>query len=134
MRVTPIGKKYQNEGESDIFEINDSHSSLRIIVDTALGSDDKLYLEIVFIDCRGYRYLDEGDLLRYWETDKFKEHYIYEILSGGWISGEVIDPGVLNISQECGSNLKEWFIVTTNGCINVLAINEPLVRELRQDA
>lgn len=33
----------------------------------------------------GFRYLDEGDLMRYWESDVFSPPcHVFEIESGGW--------------------------------------------------
>jgi hypothetical protein len=129
IKASPIGNIYNWETESDIVELTYTHSSrLRVIIDTRKNKFSPIFVEVVFPFARGFRYLDEGDLIRYWESDEFKEGYhVYDILNGGWITGEKLDTGLLSVSSSVGQ--KEWFVVTTNYCMTVVGAGEPLIRE-----
>ena len=84
----------------------------------------KITLKVFFEYVDGIRYLDEGDLLRYWESEKFRSPYhVYEVQSGGWSNGELLEPRVLSIQSSNGT--REWFIATTNGCVSVLCNSDP---------
>src|SRR5206468_2582002 len=44
-------------------------------------------------------------------------YHVYEITNGGWLHGETTEPGILDVSRGLGYH--EWFIATTNECMNV---------------
>ena len=132
IEAQPLGNEYRfDRKESDIVEVFDSLSGLRIIVSTWIDSINESLLEVYFRRVRGYRYLDEGDLIAYWQSEKFRTpHHVYEITSGGWITGETQEPGILEISKSF--ELREWFICTTNGCMNVVAAEPPELKDLKR--
>ncbi|MDT4291013.1 hypothetical protein RO575_15710 [Methylomonas sp. MO1] len=108
-----------------------SRSGLRVVVGTNhSGNNESLWVEYHFDAPRGFRFLDEGDLIRYWESGVFTHGYhLFEITTGGWLEQETQLPGMLSVTSAVGT-FREWFICTTNGCINVLSVKEPLIREL----
>jgi hypothetical protein len=62
-------------------------------------------------------------LIAYWESDVFKtNHHIYKIISGGWANGEPLPSGILSVTSAV--EITEWFVATTNGCMNILG-SEP---------
>jgi hypothetical protein len=126
----PLGNEYRFDGkESDIVEVFDSFSGLRVIVSTWIDSINETLLEVYFRRVRGYRYLDEGDLIAYWKTEAFRSPYhVYEITNGGWLTGEVVEFGTLEIAK--AFELREWFVCTTNGCMNILAALPPELKDL----
>ncbi len=130
IKAQPLGNEYRFGGkESDIVEVFGSLSGLRIIVTTWIDEVNERLLEVYFRRVRGYRYLDEGDLIAYWKTETFRtSHHVYEITDGGWLRGEPLEPGILEISHSF--EMREWFIATTNGCMNVLAAHPPELKEL----
>jgi hypothetical protein len=132
VEAKPLGSEYRVEGkESDIVEVLDSISGLRIIVSTWVDSINDALLQIYFRRSSAYRYLDEGDLIAWWKTEKFQSPYhLYEITHGGWLNGETMEDGILDVSRSF--EIREWFISTTNGCMNVLSGTPPEVMELRR--
>jgi hypothetical protein len=132
IEAQPLGNEYRFDGkESDIIEMLDSLSGLRIIISTWIDSINEALLEVYFRRVQGYRYLDEGDLIAYWQTGKFQSpHHVYEITKGGWLTGEVLEPGILDIAKSF--EMREWFICTTNGCLNVLAALAPELTDLKR--
>jgi hypothetical protein len=123
----PIATSYASQGESDITEVLLGRSGLRVLVES--GKDERRSFEFHFEVPRGFRYLDEGDLLAYWQSKAFAGgHHLFEIVSGGWLDQERQHPGMLSTTDAVGT-LREWFICTSNGCMNVLSVSEPLIRE-----
>lgn len=127
MEVKPIGDTFSQSVESDIISISDSKNGFVTVISTEDLSGQELEIEVSFPIARAFRYLDEGDLIRYWESGHFSSgHHLYEILSGGWSNGETLDPGMLSVSNSFG--YREWFICTTNGCVTVLSNDQPKVK------
>jgi hypothetical protein len=126
--VIPYGKEYRFDQVSDIVEIIFTKTGLRVTVVAATSMFTDIYLDIHFANCNAFRFLEDGDLIAYWESESFKSnHHIYEILSGGWSNGDFLELGILSITSELG--IREWFIATTNGCMTILSGEEPQVRE-----
>jgi hypothetical protein len=129
--VETFGPPIPNLRNSDLCDVTLSLMVLRTIVH--VGEDenhqDRL-LEIVFKYPRGFRYLDEGDLLPYWRSGAFdnSKHLVHEIKRGGWAEQEEKN-GMLNVTAAAGSH-REWLVVSSNGCLNVISTVEPLVRFL----
>ena len=131
IKAKAIGELYTTQHESDIVELVQGVAGLRVIVETQTNNNDKeIVIEYNFDVPRGYRFLDEGDLLRYWKSEVFTHGYhLFEITEGGWVDQETQMPGMLDVTSAVGT-FKEWFICTTNGCLNVLSVHPPMVREI----
>lgn len=129
--VETFGPAVQDLRNSDLCDVTFSLMVLRAVVH--LGEDenhqDRL-LEIVFKYPRGFRYLDEGDLLPYWRSGAFdnSQHLVHEIKRGGWGEQEKQN-GMLNVTAAVGLH-REWLIVSNNGCLNVTSTVEPIIRLL----
>jgi hypothetical protein len=128
-----VGHTYRRDGqESDIVELFDTFSGVRITVATWIDSINEIYVQIYWRQVHGYRYLDEFDLIAYWKTEKFRSgHHVYEITAGGWLRGEPVLPDMFD-SARTNSDLREWFICTTNGSMNVLAASPPEITEIKR--
>ena len=133
MNITaqPLGNEYRFDGkESDIVEVFDTLSGLRILISSWTDSINEVLLQVYFRRVQAYRYLDEGDLIAYWESEKFRTpHHVYEITQGGWISGETVESGILDIAKNF--ELREWFVRTTNDCMNVVSPFPPELVDLK---
>lgn len=129
--VETFGPPIPNLKNSDLCEVTFSSLVLRALI--ALGetedSEDR-FLEIVFKGPRGFRYLDEGDLLPYWRSKAFdnSNHLVHEVERGGWAEQEE-NNGMLNVTAAIGSH-REWLVVSSNGCLSVISTTEPLIRFL----
>ncbi len=128
-RAEPQGALYSTRGESDICELSLDLTGLRVVVATSPHESlERLFVEYHFSQYRGFRFLDEGDLARYWESDTFRRGFhLFKIFSGGWLDQERILPGMLSTTAALGT-CPEYFVCTTNGCLNVLS-SAPLIRE-----
>jgi hypothetical protein len=129
--VETFGEPIPDLKGSDICEVTLSFLMLRALVH--LGKDENeedRFLEVVFKSIKGFRYLDEGDLLPYWRSGVFDNthHLVHEIRRGGWAEQEERN-GFLNATAAIGLH-REWIIASSNGCLNVISTSEPIIRFL----
>jgi hypothetical protein len=131
LKVEPVGECYTTRNESDIAELMLGIAGLRVIVSTTgPEGNNPVLLEFTFSAVRGFRYLGEGDLIRYWESRAFPHGFhLYKIHAGGWRDQELATHGMLSVAGS-DENVIEWFVGTTNGCLNVLSPFPPQIREL----
>ena len=129
IEAIPIGGKRKGIGESNILCVSLSKEGLDITVEAYTKVSPVQKFEINFQGVSGFRYLDEGDLLRYDECEVLREPFcVYEMLSGGWSNGEIVEKGILDTSKALST--REWFVATTNQCLNVLAHAEPTIKNV----
>jgi hypothetical protein len=129
--VETFGPPIANLKNSDLCDLSLGFSGLRVAV--CLGEDEHgndRFVEIVFTAPRGFRYLDEGDLLPYWRSNAFdtSRYLVFEIKRGGWTEQEE-QSGMFNVTSAVGT-YREWFITSSNACLNVISTVGPLVRFL----
>jgi hypothetical protein len=129
--VAAFGPPIANMKNADLCDVTFSLQILRAVV--CLEEDESgedRYLEVAFKNARGFRYLDEGDLLPYWRSGAFDntQHLVHEISHGGWAEQEERN-GFLNTTAALGLP-REWIVVSSNGCLNVISTAEPIVRLL----
>lgn len=123
-----IGPRYAQHVESDVVELSYASGHLLVVADTRSADGQNLHVHFEFDGPRGFRVLDEGDLIRYWEAGIFAPGYhLFEITRGGWRQQETQTPGMLSVSDAIGS--REWFVATTNTCVNVLCAAPPRVSD-----
>lgn len=121
-----VGGERIGSGESDILSVSDDFNGLTFVVEAYTKNKPTQTIIVEFSGTRGYRVLDEGDLMRYEECHElWKPYCVHEIISGGWLNGETLDDGVLTVSKAVG--IREWFIATTNSCANVLSSSSPKI-------
>ena len=129
--VEPFGLTIPDLKHSNLSELSLGSSGLRVAVWFGKDEDENdRFVEIVFTAPRGFRYLDEGDLLQYWSSGAFdtSRHLVFEIKRGGWAEQEERS-GMLNVTAAMGT-FREWLITSSNACLNVISAVEPLVRTL----
>lgn len=78
-------------------------------------------VHVIFKGVRGFRYLDEGDMLAYPFPENCTTKYIHVINQKGWSQqetefGNIVTPGH-----------KEYLVATDHECICILAHQEPVV-------
>ncbi|MCL1050810.1 hypothetical protein L2755_14425 [Shewanella abyssi] len=95
---------------------------LKIIV----VADSAIRIEVIFYQPIGFRCLDEGDMLEYWENPEVTKNWILQIHDSGWLSQESMRNGFLSKSSE----VKEYLIKGLNDCVSVLDSDCPSVKLL----
>ena len=99
----PIGTMYTIQNESDIAELSLGCSGLRVVVETnPNGSEERLLVEYQFEAPRGFRFLDECDLIRYWEKQDFYARVPLVQSSFRWLV-RTRETGARNVERDSGS-------------------------------
>lgn len=75
----------------------------------------------------GFRVLDEGDLLEFWNPDARANGWLWEIKSGGWFDLESTRSGFVSSHQD---KIIEYFVRGENECVSVLSFSEPEIHEI----
>jgi len=78
-------------------------------------------VHVIFKDVRGFRYLDEGDMLRYPFPDIKIRNYFHHIASNGWSDQESDFGNVVT------SGHQEYLVATSNECLSVLSYSQPII-------
>ena len=79
--------------------------------------------KVTFRYPRGFRILDESDLLEYWPKFSLSNGWLYKISKGGWKDLELKRQGFI---EELHLDDSEYFIVGVNDCVSVLCRHEPI--------
>jgi hypothetical protein len=85
-------------------------------------TDNPVYL--TFDGIRGFRVLDEGDLLEFWNPETRTKGWLWQVRKGGWFDLECIRSGF--ISGITGG-YKEFLILGVNECISVISFDNPII-------
>ena len=76
-------------------------------------------LQVIFDNVRGFRCLDEGDLLNFWTDIFIQKNWLFEITAGGWFDQEAMREGFMHWNTN-----REFLICGADDCVSVLT-NEP---------
>lgn len=111
--------------KSETYQGNDTYiesmsydlDELKIIV----VADSNKRIEVVFYQPIGFRCLDEGDLLEFWENPEITNNWLLIIKDSGWYEQESKRDGFISKNTD----LNEYLVKGQNECINVLDTNQP---------
>ncbi|MCC8627474.1 hypothetical protein [Xanthomonas vesicatoria] len=127
--LKPVGSEIEWQVGSDVTEISNTSSGLRIVL-AAQKSIDR-YLEIHFPFVRAFQVMDEGDMLEYWQNPLTTGHVLYKVASGGW--RERAAGQFLHVTASL-TTMQEWLIVSECLCVSVISAYVPHVREFGDTA
>lgn len=95
-----------------------------LFIDVKSFDMDEDKATIKFDRILGFRVLDEGDLLEFW-NDQRPKGWLWEVLENGWFDFEKTRDDFLSACHE--DELKEYLILGINDCVNVLTFNTPII-------
>ena len=113
------------EGFPGVPEITNVSYDLWYLQITLWFENKKPPLYVRFDGIRGFRLLDEGDLLEFW-SDSRPSGWLWKIEKGGWFDLEKLREGFISAKTE-RNEIKEYLIGGINDCISVLAYDEPVI-------
>lgn len=108
-------------GTPEVTEVHYDLRVLRISLDFA-AVHHPVYVS--FEGVCGFRVLDEGDLLEFWDAESRASGWLWRIKDGGWFSLESAREGFLS---GLNGGYKEYLVVGTNDCVSVIATDEPKI-------
>jgi len=122
---TPVVKTVSGaeaiDGIPEVTNLNYDLELLRITLGFQ-GVRSPIYL--TFGGVRGFRMLDEGDLLELWNPDTRAESWLWQVEKGGWFDLESIRNGF--VSGATGG-YNEFLILGVNECVSVISHDEPTI-------
>lgn len=110
------------EGECEILEIHYTLDNLEIIV--LNRSNNKKYA-VSFGLTKGFKVLDESNLLEYW--DEIPKNGLYKVYKDGWLTFESTRKGFF---ADGFGKTQEYFISGADDCIHIFSQSPPTVKEL----
>lgn len=87
----------------------------------AIDQSVKGMVHVVFKGVRGFRYLDEGDMLKYPFPSNSTRNYVQAIAQEGWAQQESEFGNIVT------SGHTEYLVATENECLCVMAHEQPVV-------
>jgi hypothetical protein len=106
-------------------EINNINYDLWTLKITLYFSEISRPIYIIFKDIVGFRVLDEGNLLEFWDNEVRTSGWIWKVESGGWFELEKLRSGFL--AQYHGNSHNEFLISGINDCISIIAESDPVI-------
>lgn len=83
------------------------------------------WVYVIFKNVIGFRVLDEGNLLGFWDEDVRTSGWIWKVESGGWFELEKLRSGFL--AQNHGDSHNEFLILGINDCVSIIAESNPII-------
>jgi len=105
-----------------VVAVNYDLSELRITL--AVNNDSRVDLQVVFRLPVGFRVMNEGDLLEFWENYKPGSDWLCRVHEGGWNDLESTRDGYLSRHQP---GLQEYLVVGRNECVSILSYEQPTI-------
>jgi hypothetical protein len=109
------------KGIPEVTDVSYDLHSLRI---TLTFSEREGPIYAMFLESRGFRVLDEGDLTEFWDSDARPDGWLWRVSSGGWLDLERTRPSFLS---GLGDQYSEFLILGVNDCVSVIASADPVV-------
>ena len=82
---------------------------------------DETLVSVRFEAIRGFRVLDEGDLLEFWNPPTRAEGWLWSVKDGGWYAQEARRDGFMfGIDTTCS----EFLVLGQNDCVSVITENQ----------
>ena len=111
------------KGNPEILHIN--YDLWRLIITLRLN-EQKEPVYVTFENVIGFRVLDEGDLLEFWNNEKRTTGWIWEIEQGGWFELEKSRNGFVSGYSK---NTVEYLVVGINECVSVIGKSMPVISQ-----
>lgn len=122
-KVTPVEIAFPSVGHPEIVNINYDLWRLTITLNFS-KKDNPVY--VTFENIIGFRVLDEGDLLEFWDNDLRLNSWFWNIEKGGWTDLERSRNGFISGLH---NDSTEYLILGINDCISIIANDKPKVSE-----
>ena len=121
IKVESYEKALKYEALPEVFRVDYDLWELRISLSF---ENNKEPVYVVFDSTRGYRVLDEGDLLEFWNPESRAEGWLWKVLKGGWSELESTRDGF--VTGVIGG-YEEYLILGENECVSVISSSPPVI-------
>lgn len=84
--------------------------------------DNRVY--VTFNRVRGFRVLDEGNLLEFWDPDTRVSGWLWQVQKGSWFDLERSREGFMS---GVNRDYKEFLVLGIDDCVSVITSQEPQI-------
>lgn len=119
-QITSI-KTFNSDQTPEITNISYDLWTLQITLQFSKG-EPPVYIK--FKDIEGFRVIDEGNLLEFWNPKIKTDNWLFKVNNGGWLDLEKSRKGFVS-GVSPSDNLKEYLVAGCNDCVSVLTLMEP---------
>ncbi len=105
-------------------EVIDIHYDLWVLRVTVLFAGAKNPTYVNFSAVEGFRVLDEGQLLEFWESAA-NGSWLHRVQNGGWLDLEASRSDALSLERT--DICQEYLLAGQNDCVSVIAYEAPTV-------
>jgi len=121
-KVKEFDINFSNKSIPEIFNVNYDLWTLKL---TLSFNDHPSLVYLIFKNVVGFRVLDEGNLLEFWDSEVRTPGWIWKVESGGWFELEKLRSGFL--AQYHAISHNEYLILGINDCVSVISESEPII-------
>ena len=121
VKVEPYEEALKYKGLPEVFRVDYDLWELRISLSFE-NNNEPIY--VVFDSSRGYRVLDEVDLLEFWKPESRAEGWLWKVLKGGWFELESTRGGFVSGVTD---GYEEYLILGENECVSVISSSPPVI-------
>lgn len=114
----------------DFIAINYDEWLLRVILSfQANHTVQRVYID--FNNIIGFRLLDEGNLVEFWQDD-CPQGWLWQVLQGGWYDLEYQRQGFITAMIYGNDKNKplEFLVLSQNSCVSVITFNQPTLYQI----
>jgi hypothetical protein len=105
-------------------EVTEIHYDLWILRITLKFEAVEHPIYVSFGGVCGFRVLDEGDLLEFWDPNSRAEGWLWHVKDGGWFALENIREGF--VSGAFGG-YNEYLVIGIDDCVSIFSTDEPKI-------
>ncbi len=121
VQLKPVTAPEGVDSNVEVINVNFDVRTLRVTVEV-LATHTWFYIDFEFP--RGFRVLEEGDLLDMWKDTERRKHFLYEVTAGGWLDLESSRDDFVSTQRK---DVTEYLVAGDQSCVSVLAIGPPVV-------
>ncbi|MEC7264448.1 MAG: hypothetical protein VXW38_11960 [Bacteroidota bacterium] len=103
--------------------INLSYDLWRLTITLTMPGKKKM-IYLTFENIYGFRLLDEGDLLEFWDSNTGTKGFLWKVESGGWLDLEKNRGGFVSGHNR---DIQEYLVKGINECASVLTSKGPAI-------
>ena len=126
--LKPVVREFKNEFADthvEIYNLTYDCQTLKISLVDDIGDE----IAVMFEKVLGFRVLDEGNLLEFWDVELRAPGWIWRVQSGGWFDLEKLRQGFLAKHYGRHDNV-EYLVCGINECVSVLTDSEPIIYKI----
>lgn len=107
-----------------------SYDLTKLLIQVSFYQFNDEIINLEFNKVVGFRVLDEGNLLEFW-NERRPQGWVWEITENGWFDLERTREG-FTLGYLDDMKPREFLVLGINDCVSVLTYNSPIISEVKK--